>query len=484
MALGMGPDARHRLRVGRRQRPRRLATPPRDGPARARDGAIPALAPARSPRRPAHLGKAARARGHGGSSRHLPRARRGRARCAISSRRRRPHPDDGRLRRRVAAARAARRPRARARRTTRSLALPPEEQYLVATGRTYFRDLPFDELHRLQFDLETTGLDPERDRIFMIAVRDPDGDDRGARGARTRRRRRSGSDPRARGARARRRPGRDREPQPARLRSAVPRHARAARSASARARPHRRAGPAAARAPRRGVAGADRRAAARAVRRAGPRADRHAGRRAAATTSPRATLPGHGLKAVARHLGIAAPGSRVHPRRVRSTRPTAPIPSACGATRRDDVEEVAAALAHARRRGVRARAAWRRAATSGSPTPGAATGVIDPLLVRAYLRAGQALPAHAGERRHAAQRRGAAPVRDRRRASRREGRRREPVSVADARVPHRPGARPARRAARARRPPRRAAARGEGGARAPRRRDRRSGTRTRRCPRR
>ena len=55
------------------------------------------------------------------------------------------------------------------------LALPPEEQYLVATGRTYFRDLSFDQLHRMQFDLETTGLDPTRDRIFMVAVRDPSG---------------------------------------------------------------------------------------------------------------------------------------------------------------------------------------------------------------------------------------------------------------------------------------------------------------------
>ena len=53
------------------------------------------------------------------------------------------------------------------------LALPPEEQYLVATGRTYFRDLSFDQLHRLQFDLETTGLNPERNRIFMISVRYP-----------------------------------------------------------------------------------------------------------------------------------------------------------------------------------------------------------------------------------------------------------------------------------------------------------------------
>ena len=62
------------------------------------------------------------------------------------------------------------------------LALPPEEQYLVATGRTYFRDLSFDQLRRMQFDLETTGLDPARDRIFMIAVRDPAGCDRDAGG--------------------------------------------------------------------------------------------------------------------------------------------------------------------------------------------------------------------------------------------------------------------------------------------------------------
>jgi DNA polymerase I len=57
----------------------------------------------------------------------------------------------------------------------RILALPPEEQYLVATGRTYFRGLVFDDLRRMQFDLETTGLDPRRDRIFLIAVRSPAG---------------------------------------------------------------------------------------------------------------------------------------------------------------------------------------------------------------------------------------------------------------------------------------------------------------------
>src|SRR5207237_1298993 len=55
------------------------------------------------------------------------------------------------------------------------LALPPDEQYLVATGRTYFRGLAFDDLRRMQFDLETTGLDAARDRIFLVAVRDPAG---------------------------------------------------------------------------------------------------------------------------------------------------------------------------------------------------------------------------------------------------------------------------------------------------------------------
>lgn len=46
------------------------------------------------------------------------------------------------------------------------------EQYLMQTGRNYFRDLPFAQLHRLQFDLETTALTPEKGYIFMAAVRD------------------------------------------------------------------------------------------------------------------------------------------------------------------------------------------------------------------------------------------------------------------------------------------------------------------------
>lgn len=51
----------------------------------------------------------------------------------------------------------------------------PVEQYLMQTGRVYFRGLAYGDLHRLQFDLETTALEPERGRIFLIAVRDSRG---------------------------------------------------------------------------------------------------------------------------------------------------------------------------------------------------------------------------------------------------------------------------------------------------------------------
>ena len=51
----------------------------------------------------------------------------------------------------------------------------PVEQYLMASGRVYFQGLIYEDLHRLQFDLETTSLDPHLGRIFMIAVRDSRG---------------------------------------------------------------------------------------------------------------------------------------------------------------------------------------------------------------------------------------------------------------------------------------------------------------------
>ncbi len=36
------------------------------------------------------------------------------------------------------------------------------EQYLMSTGRVFFRGMVYDDLLRLQFDLETTSLDPSR----------------------------------------------------------------------------------------------------------------------------------------------------------------------------------------------------------------------------------------------------------------------------------------------------------------------------------
>ncbi len=51
----------------------------------------------------------------------------------------------------------------------------PVEQYLMATGRVYFRDLAYADLRRMQFDLETTSLRPDHGRIFMVAVRDSRG---------------------------------------------------------------------------------------------------------------------------------------------------------------------------------------------------------------------------------------------------------------------------------------------------------------------
>ncbi|MBN9389237.1 MAG: ribonuclease H-like domain-containing protein [Chloroflexi bacterium] len=51
----------------------------------------------------------------------------------------------------------------------------PNEQYLMATGRVFFRGLAYADLHRLQFDLETTSFSPKHGRIFMVAVHDSRG---------------------------------------------------------------------------------------------------------------------------------------------------------------------------------------------------------------------------------------------------------------------------------------------------------------------
>jgi DNA polymerase I len=271
------------------------------------------------------------------------------------------------------------------------LSLPPEEQYLVASGRTYFRELAFDQLRRLQLDLETTGLDPARDRVFLVAVRDPDG--------RVELLEAAGRDDAGEAALIRELQARVRAHDP----DVIENHNLhgfdlpfLARRAEALGVPL-----ALGRAP-----GLRRRPAARGAKLV--RGDADPLRRARYTVPGRelidtldavrrhdfATreLPGHGLKAVARHLGLAGPereqipGARVwevygsDPARVRRYA-AADVEEAAGVARLLGGAAFALARMAPRR--------YERLADAGP-----ATGVIDPLLVRAYLRAGAALPAH------------------------------------------------------------------------------------------
>nr|MDQ3327879.1 DNA polymerase [Chloroflexota bacterium] len=52
---------------------------------------------------------------------------------------------------------------------------PPVEQYLVQTGRAYYKGMLWEDVRRMQFDLETTALNPHDGEIFMISVRDSSG---------------------------------------------------------------------------------------------------------------------------------------------------------------------------------------------------------------------------------------------------------------------------------------------------------------------
>ena len=270
------------------------------------------------------------------------------------------------------------------------LALPPEEQYLVATGRNYFRDLTFDHLRRLQFDLETTGLDAGRDRIFMVAVRDPSG------AAETLEA--EGEGDAAEADLIRRLVTRIQEADPDVIENHnlhgfdLPFLDRRARRLGVPLSLGRIGPPGLRqRAARRGVATDfdDRRR----VRYVAP------GRELIDTLDAvlrhdfsARDLPGHGLKAVARHLVLAGPDREQIPgRQIYEVYRRDPARVRRYAT--SDVEEVAglarllggAAFALAQMAPRR----YERLADAG-----AATGVIDPLLVRAYLHAGMALPAH------------------------------------------------------------------------------------------
>ncbi len=268
------------------------------------------------------------------------------------------------------------------------LLLAPDDQYLTASGRTYFRGLGFADLRRLQLDLETTGLDPTVDRVFLIAVRFPDGstetleaatlDDVGE------------------------------AELIARLVAAVatadpdvienhnlhgfdlPFLAQRARRLGVALDLGRIGGGLRQRPARRGIAAADQ--PDRRHRLVAP------GRELIDTMDAvlrhdvaTRELPDHGLKAVARALGVAAAdreliaGARIHdvyrrdPARVRRYA-TADVV---------EVAEVARLLGGATF--ALAQMAPRRYERLADAGP--ATGVLDPLLVRAYLRAGTALPA-------------------------------------------------------------------------------------------
>lgn len=277
------------------------------------------------------------------------------------------------------------------------LALPPEEQYLVASGRTYFRDLAFDDLRRAQLDLETTGLDPDTDRVFLAALRDPEG--------RARVLEASGDGDEAEAELIRRLVTEVQALDP----DVIENHNLHGFDLPFLARRARRLGVplALGRAGRPGLLPRPASRGASLGRAAEGRAP-EAMRRARYTVPGRELIdtldavlrhdfsardmPGHGLKAVARHLGLAAPsreyipGGRIH--EVFRTDPAR--------VRRYAADDVAEAAGIARVLGgaafALARMAPRRYERLADAGP--ATGVLEPLLVRAYLRAGAALPAH------------------------------------------------------------------------------------------
>ena len=276
----------------------------------------------------------------------------------------------------------------------RVLSLPPEEQYLVATGRTYFKKLSFDALRRLQFDLETTGLDPDQSRIFLIAVRSPAGHAETLESA--------GDSDNAEAELILQLSARIRELDP----DVIENHNLHGFDLPFLVRRAQRLGVTLLLS-RNGEPGFEQRPSARGASLSRGN-ERDPMRRSRYTLPGRELidsldavrrydfaardLPGHGLKAVARHFGLASeereyvPGARVHqvylddPERVRRYA-------------LDDVAE-AAGVAHLLGGAAFALAQMVPRRYERLADAGAATGVVDPLLVRAYLRAGSALPVH------------------------------------------------------------------------------------------
>ncbi len=282
-----------------------------------------------------------------------------------------------------------------------ALQLPPEEQYLVSSGRTHFRGLTYQQVRRAQLDLETTALSPARGRIFLIAARTPEGHVELLEA--------EGEGDAAESALLRQLVAWVRRVDPDVIENHnlhgfdLPFLAHRAEVLGVPLWLGRAGGP-----------GLRRRPAARGARlpvegdAASAEHGGEAARKSRYTVAGRELLdsldfvrrhdfaardlPGHGLKAVARHLGLTAPerelvpGGAVHevylrePERVRRYA-AADVEEAAGVARLLGGATFALAQMVPRR--------YERLADAG-----AATGVLDPLLVRAYLRTGTALPAH------------------------------------------------------------------------------------------
>ena len=55
---------------------------------------------------------------------------------------------------------------------THFMILPPVEQYLISTGKRLYKGYEdYNDIEKFVFDLETTGLDPETSRIFLIGCK-------------------------------------------------------------------------------------------------------------------------------------------------------------------------------------------------------------------------------------------------------------------------------------------------------------------------
>ncbi len=55
--------------------------------------------------------------------------------------------------------------------------ISPAKQYLMSSGRTLFKDMPFEKLHRIQLDIETLGFspNPKENAIILISLTDNKG---------------------------------------------------------------------------------------------------------------------------------------------------------------------------------------------------------------------------------------------------------------------------------------------------------------------